>query len=211
MSQQEFLLSFARRIGKRLSPLKKNFLDRELKKRSINNLDLTSKKQTVLEIGSGMGDFLSVLSRKNPNINFIASEPYLNGIVSLLEKSDSSKNLYIWPDDVRLLIKKIPDQCLDLVYILFPDPWPRKNQQKRRLVSQYLLKILHPKLKHNSSIKIATDDPNYAKWIILKFIGSKSFIWKQSKNFLDEFEEFTQTKYYKRSLHKPYFLEFSKI
>jgi len=209
MKNTEYLLSFARRVGKKLSPTQKEILNKAITEKSADKLSFeTNKSEVILEIGSGMGDFLSKLVLAEKNKMFIACEPYLNGLISLIQKSQGPENLYLWPDDARILLSKLPDHFIDTVYVLFPDPWPKKSHQKKRVINDFLLKLLHQKLKSRGNVKIATDDTNYAQWILMKFINCGLFEWKARNNFHAEFAEFTQTKYYKRSINKPYFFEF---
>jgi tRNA (guanine-N(7)-)-methyltransferase len=183
------LKSFIKR-SRPLSKAKKALLEGTLPKFEIK-LDtvatLISKYEVInLEIGFGKGDFLAALSLApigyiSPRIREddeggrapankqplnIGCEPYIEGIANLLKliKANDIKNIRIWPDDARLLLESLPDRSLDTVYILFPDPWPKRKQQKRRLISPQFVTLLSKKLKPNGTVFLATDHHDYATW-----------------------------------------------
>ena len=56
-------------------------------------------------------------------------------------------NIRIWDDDIRLLFKNMPNQFLDKIYLLFPDPWPKKRHASRRFVNPENLQELSRLLK----------------------------------------------------------------
>ena len=107
-------------------------------------------------------------------------------------------------------------QLIDIIYILFPDPWPKKKHYKRRLVSDILLKKIKKILKINGIIFVSTDSENYLNVILSKFAICKNFLWinKKIANCYKRPEELIQTKYEKKATiknNKKYFLKFKKI
>ena len=79
-----------------------------------------------------------------------------NGICSLLSRlvpeggeADETLpgNLRLWPDDARLLLARLPDACLDRLFLLFPDPWPKARHAKRRFVHPAMLPVVARVLK----------------------------------------------------------------
>jgi tRNA (guanine-N7-)-methyltransferase len=213
--QKEYLSSFARRIGRGITPKKRQILSDILPKFLATTFSFGSIKnqKVILEIGFGNGKFCHSIASQNKENIFIGCEPYLNGIIHLLEKiiAENLQNIYLWDDDVRTLFHHIPNHTLDIIYILFPDPWPKRKQKKRRLINDYLLDNLAIKLKSNGIIKIATDDHDYAKWILLHFTNNPNFIWNNTNNWHLPFNELIQTSYYKKATNQgliPYFFEF---
>ena len=163
---------------KRQRPLSKNkqlLLEKSLPKFKIilEKIPTLLKKYNKinLEIGFGKGEFLADLaSSKKDSLN-IGCEPYIAGVVSLLQKikHHDIKNIMIWPDDARLLLTKIENHSIDNIYILFPDPWPKRRQHNRRLINASFIELLTEKLKCNGTIFIATDHHDYADWILSHF------------------------------------------
>ena len=95
-----------------------------------------------LEIGMGKGNFILDKAKKNPNINFIGLEKYDSIVCRALEKADVQQpsNLKIMCVDA-LELADIFDKEIDVIYLNFSDPWPKKRHAKRRLTSHVFLPI----------------------------------------------------------------------
>ena len=63
------------------------------------------------------------------------------------------------------LLTSISAEALDSVYIYFPDPWPKKRHNKRRLVNKNFLNLLYPALKKSGVFRFASDDAVYAEMV----------------------------------------------
>jgi tRNA (guanine-N7-)-methyltransferase len=127
-----------------------------------------------LEVGFGGGEHALSQIAAHPDAGLIACEPFENGICSLLsrlvaegEEADGAlpPNLLLWPDDARVLLKALPDACLDRLFLLFPDPWPKARHAKRRFVHPALLPSLARVLRPGAEWRVATDDPTYQAWV----------------------------------------------
>ena len=73
-------------------------------------------------------------------------------------------NLLLWDDDARVLLRALPDACLDRLFLLFPDPWPKARHAKRRFVHPAMLALVARVLKPGGHWRIASDDPTYQAW-----------------------------------------------
>ena len=107
----------------------------------------------TLEIGFGGGEHLASLAAGQREDLFIGAEPFINGVVSLLRHIEEQKliNICVWPDDVRLILDKLPTHSLSAVYVMFPDPWPKARHAGRRILNQELLDRLADLLKPKGS------------------------------------------------------------
>lgn len=195
--------SFGRIKSRKLSDHKNSLLENSLSEYELKDSSFFSG-EIALEIGFGFGDFLFEKAKKNPEIFFIGSEPHLNGVVNLLAKLEKEplKNIAISRDDVRLLLEKFPQEILNQVYILFPDPWPKSKHFKRRLISaEFLDEVLSPKMKSGAKLTIATDHDSYKTWILSEISRSKKFSWEaKSKADWKIFPaDWTITKYQKKA------------
>ena len=133
----------------------------------------------VLDIGTGMGDTTITLAKEHLENDYLAVEVHRPGIGSLLRQVTTNHltNIRISNHDVvELLRYQIPLYSLDMVYIFFPDPWPKKRHHKRRLINQSLLDILKPCLKSHARIYTATDWQDYAEHIREVFAGDNEFV-----------------------------------
>ena len=97
-----------------------------------------------------------------------------NGICSLLAKlvpeggeatAPLPGNLRLWPEDARILLRALPDACLDRLFLLFPDPWPKARHARRRFVHPAQLPEVARVLKPGAEWRIASDDPTYQAWV----------------------------------------------
>jgi tRNA (guanine-N7-)-methyltransferase len=75
------------------------------------------------------------------------------------------KNVRIWPDDVRLLLPSLPHGCLQRIYLLFPDPWPKKRHTKRRMLQPNVLAQFARVLAKGGQLLVATDHDNLGVWM----------------------------------------------
>jgi len=132
-----------------------------------------------LEIGFGAGEHLAWQARSNPDVGFIGCEPYLNGVARLLAEMDGNNlaNIRICRDDARLLLAGLPDASVARIFILFPDPWPKKRHHKRRVVGPAAMPDLARVLADGAELRVATDDPDYKGWILQYVLATGKFDW----------------------------------
>lgn len=122
-------------------------------------------RRFALEIGFGMGLSLAELAAREPETGFIGIEVHRPGVGKLLALAEEAglNNLRVFcADAVDVLQRCIPDQSLDLVMLFFPDPWPKKRHQKRRLVQAPFVAALRAKLRNGGVFHLATDWEDYA-------------------------------------------------
>ena len=112
-----------------------------------------------LEIGMGKGDFIIDMAKKYPNINFIGLEKYSSVIVRGVKKLKdvSLPNLVLLNIDA-LNLEEYFDKEIDLIYLNFSDPWPKKRCAKRRLTSEIFLNIYDKIFKDKCDIVMKTDN-----------------------------------------------------
>lgn len=133
----------------------------------------------VLEIGFGGGEHLVAQAGAQPAARFIGVEPFINGVASCLRHIEESgvQNVRLHQGDARDVIARLPDASLDLVYILFPDPWPKARHHKRRLIQPAFFDDLARVLKAGAKVRFATDWANYASWTLEHFLRDARFAW----------------------------------
>ncbi|WP_416334197.1 tRNA (guanine(46)-N(7))-methyltransferase TrmB, partial [Agrobacterium cavarae] len=93
-------------------------------------------KSIRLEIGFGGGEHLVHRAAENPSTGFIGVEPFVNSMAKLLGavKERELMNIRLYDDDATQLLDWLPDECIDHIDLLYPDPWPKKKHWKRRFV-----------------------------------------------------------------------------
>ena len=138
-----------------------------------------TSQSIMMEIGFGMGEATAIIAKNHPNNGYIAVDVHPPGIGKLLARivEENLTNLKVIEDDVHVVLQHmIPDESLDGIHLYFPDPWPKKKHNKRRIVNEGFLSLIHPKIKQGGFIHIATDWVPYAESIQEVFAASTLFI-----------------------------------
>jgi tRNA (guanine-N7-)-methyltransferase len=150
----------------------------EIKSELILNQIFPEKTKVIMEIGSGMGEATAQIAKANPEVGYVAVEMHSPGLAALLiliNQMELENIKLIREDATYLLANHIPDNSLDGIHLLFPDPWPKNRQHKRRMVQSEFIEMVGRKLKPGGFIHIATDWQPYADWIKVRFDKSGSF------------------------------------
>lgn len=113
-----------------------------------------------LEIGCGKGSFISGLSKRYPDKNFIAMERVSDVILLAAEriKAEEAKNVKFIIGDARNLKEYFPASSVERLYLNFSDPWPKKGYAKRRLTHRGFLELYKEILVPNGEIVFKTDN-----------------------------------------------------
>ena len=150
----------------------------EIKSELILNQIFPEKTKVIMEIGSGMGEATAQIAKANPEVGYVAVEMHSPGLAALLiliNQMELENIKLIREDATYLLANHSPDNSLDGIHLLFPDPWPKNRQHKRRMVQSEFIEMVGRKLKQGGFIHIATDWQPYADWIKVRFDKSGSF------------------------------------
>ena len=137
-----------------------------------------SSDKVIMEIGFGMGEATAIIAKNHPNNGYIAVDVHPPGIGKLLARiiENDLTNLKVIEEDVHVVLQHmIADESLDGIHLYFPDPWPKKKHNKRRIVNEGFLSLIHPKLKKDGYIHIATDWVPYAISMQEVFAASSLF------------------------------------
>jgi tRNA (guanine-N7-)-methyltransferase len=152
----------------------------EFKQEQINiPATFPQSDKVIMEIGFGMGEATAIIAKNHPNNGYIAVDVHPPGIGKLLARivENELTNLKVIEEDVHVVLQHmIADESLDGIHLFFPDPWPKKKHNKRRIVNGGFLSLIHPKIKKGGFIHIATDWVPYAVSIQDVFAGSRLFV-----------------------------------
>jgi len=182
--------SFGRRRGRKLSQRQERLLDDLLPRVAVDpsappigdarSLFPADPSEVWLEIGFGGAEHLVWQARAHPHVGFIGCEPFEDGVVKALTsiEADGLGNIRLIADDVRPLLRWLPDGSLSRVFMLFPDPWPKKRHQKRRLFSCELLSLLARVMVPGAELRLATDIGDYARTALLAVQRTPAFRWQ---------------------------------
>jgi tRNA (guanine-N7-)-methyltransferase len=175
----------------------------------------SEQRENWLEIGFGGGEHLAELAKSRPDVGFIGCEPFVNGMAKLLAKIDQTRltNIRLHLGDALEAIAWLPDASLDRVYLLYPDPWPKRRHRKRRFVSHENLSQLARVMNRGAELRFATDIDDYAGWTLARIRERDDFLWKAAAaaDWLIPWEGWTQTKYESKAMaagRRPVYLTF---
>jgi len=135
-------------------------------------------EKVIMEIGFGMGEATAIIAKNHLNNGYIAVDVHPPGIGKLLARivENDLTNLKVIEEDVHVVLQHmIADESLDGIHLFFPDPWPKKKHNKRRIVNEGFLALIHPKIKKGGFIHVATDWVPYAESIQQVFAASSLF------------------------------------
>ena len=123
----------------------------------------------VLEIGFGNGEQLLWAARNEPQRNFIGIEVHRPGVGRLMNAlaEHNVENVRLYNHDaVEILDRVIGASVLSEARIYFPDPWPKKRQQKRRLIQPEFVGLLATRVIAGGRLHLATDWAEYAEHML---------------------------------------------
>lgn len=223
---------YGRKRGKTLRPAQKRDLARlaELAPGRVDwdenpdrvPLDLAARfpgaREIWLEIGFGGGEHLAAQADANPGVGFIGSEPFMNGVASLLRHCEDRGlgNVRIYPDDVRDLLAVLPDRCLDRIAVLFADPWPKKRHHARRIIQHETIADFHRLLKPGGELRLATDDMGYLRWMLARATANEGFRWlaRGPQDWRVRPDDWPETRYEAKARaqgRRPAFMRFERL
>ena len=166
---------FGRRKGRKLRGQKPALVAELLPKLSIAKAETPLAPKELfpdasslwLEIGFGGGEHLAAQAQRHPQTGMIGCEPFINGVANLLEiiNANHIPNIRLYADDARDIIDRLPDQSVEKIFVLFPDPWPKKRHAERRFIGPANLPKLARILVPGGELRVASDEPLLQEWM----------------------------------------------
>jgi tRNA (guanine-N7-)-methyltransferase len=177
----------------------------------------THKSAYRLEIGFGGGEHLLHRAQTHPDIGFIGCEPFVNGVAKLLAGIEEAQltNIRIHDNDASLLLDVLPAHMFEKIYLLYPDPWPKKRHWKRRFINQENLTRLARALKPGGEFLFASDIDSYVDWTLWHIGRHGGFTWtaRRSVDWQRPYDGWPGTRYEdkaKREGRRPAYLTFER-
>lgn len=171
-----------------------------------------------LEIGFGRGEHMGAQADANRDVGIIGAEPFLDGVVgAMIEVQERGlTNIRIHNGDALDVLDRLPDACLDRVFLLHPDPWPKFRHSKRRFVNPGPLDMVARVLKPGGELRIGTDHPVYCRWALMQMAKRADFEWLATKpaDWQVRPDDWPQTRYEakaRRLGHEVWYFRFRRI
>jgi tRNA (guanine-N7-)-methyltransferase len=215
---------YGRRKGKALRPHQARLVDELLPRLSLDlaasisdarQLFARSVSNIWLEIGFGGGEHLIRTATENTDIGFIGCEPFVNGMGKALAAIEAQglDNIRVYAGDAADILAWLPDTSLGRVFLLFPDPWPKRRQRKRRFISDESLSAFARVMRTDAELRFATDIDDYAGWVLARALRCRDFAWpaEQSADWTQGWDGWWETRYEakaRRAGRSPVYLTF---
>ncbi len=130
------------------------------------SLVFRNKNSLVLEIGCGIGDFITEMATMRHEQNFIAIDYYNKGCLKTCKRLDKAglENVrVVRAEACDFMVRFIQPRSLQGVIINCPDPWPKKRHRKRRLVNAGFVEFLGGFLVPGADFFFSTDFDDYGE------------------------------------------------
>jgi len=214
---------YGRSQGHKLSPRQQRMIDTlgaELAWPDEGALDptvlLPDLETHVLEIGFGAAEHLIGQAQKNPQAGYLGVEPFLNGVAKALTGIEEGglTNVRVKRADARDEISRMPDASFDQIFLLFPDPWPKRRHAKRRFVQTETAAELARLLKPGGRLRLATDVGVYADHALPILLETPGLEWtaRSAADWRENPTDHIVTRYQSKHLGdiEPVFFDFLK-
>ncbi len=174
--------------------------------------------QICVEIGMGGGEHFIHQAAQNPNAHLIGFEPYQNGMAKTLVSlaAGGQQNVSLEMQDARLVLARFADASIDQIFILYPDPWPKRRHWKRRIITPDFVSELARLLRPGGQLRFVSDIAHYQQWALLRILQHGAFAWqaKTCRDWQEAPSDHCTTKYEQKAFRekrRPAYLQFEKI
>ncbi|MEA3337693.1 MAG: hypothetical protein U9R25_17490 [Chloroflexota bacterium] len=121
-----------------------------------------------IEVGFGSGEFMLGRASADPNRHFLGFEVkrhLCRGITRHVEQRGLN-NLWISDDDARWALPQLNLLAkVDVIHVLYPDPWWKRKHRARRLFTEPVAALFHDQLGPDGILHIRSDVEGYARLI----------------------------------------------
>jgi tRNA (guanine-N7-)-methyltransferase len=123
----------------------------------------------VLEIGFGDGRFTAELAKAHPDWLILGAEVSAASVHRALRRlrREGIGNVRLYLGEGPFALRNlVPDRGLRRVIVNFPDPWPKKRHQERRLLQESFFRRLSRKLAEGGDLLLTTDHEAYFRFAL---------------------------------------------
>lgn len=127
------------------------------------------RDNAVLEIGCGHGHFLAAYAEAHPASFCVGIDLISRRVDKSNQKRDkrSLGNLVFLKADAGEFLDVLPSSVrFSQIFIIFPDPWPKKRHHKNRLVQSAFLETLAGFTIPGGRLFFRTDHEPYYNWTL---------------------------------------------
>jgi tRNA (guanine-N7-)-methyltransferase len=115
-----------------------------------------------VDLGCGDGSFLCEMARQFPKRNFLGIERLTKRVEKVRRKAVKIENVRVLRADTLFAVRYlVPESSVETFYLLFPDPWPKRRHQFRRIFTRDFLDAIAAALEKHGVLRVATDQLDY--------------------------------------------------
>jgi tRNA (guanine-N7-)-methyltransferase len=115
-----------------------------------------------VDLGCGDGSFLCEMAQEFPKSNFLGIERLTKRVKKVRRKAEKIENVRVLRADTLFAVRYLlPESSVETFYLLFPDPWPKRRHQLRRIFTRDFLDAIAAALEKHGVLRIATDHLDY--------------------------------------------------
>ncbi len=115
-----------------------------------------------VDLGCGDGSFLCEMARQFPKRNFLGIERLTKRVEKVRRKAEKIENVRVLRADTLFAVRYLlPKNSVETFHLLFPDPWPKRRHQFRRIFTRDFLEAIAVALEKHGILRVATDQLNY--------------------------------------------------
>jgi tRNA (guanine-N7-)-methyltransferase len=119
-----------------------------------------------VDLGCGDGSFLTALAKQRPEHNFLGIERLVGRVRSATHKARILENVRVLRMETSYAVRYLlPAGSVQTFHLLFPDPWPKRRHQRRRVVTSDFLSAIVAALASNGTLRVVTDQFDYFEQI----------------------------------------------
>jgi tRNA (guanine-N7-)-methyltransferase len=135
----------------------------ELQVARLDNAELFGRSAPLhVDLGCGDGSFLCEMARRFPKRNFLGIERLTKRVEKVRRKAEKIENVRVLRADTLFAVRYLlPESSVETFYLLFPDPWPKRRHQLRRIFTRDFLEAIAAALEKHGILRVATDQLDY--------------------------------------------------
>jgi len=115
-----------------------------------------------VDLGCGDGSFLCEMAQQFPKRNFLGIDRLTKRVEKVRRKAEKIENVRVLRADTLFAVRYLlPKNSVETFYLLFPDPWPKRRHQFRRIFTRDFLEAIAVALEKHGILRVATDQLDY--------------------------------------------------
>jgi tRNA (guanine-N7-)-methyltransferase len=115
-----------------------------------------------VDLGCGDGSFLCEMAQQFPKTNFLGIERLTKRVEKVRRKAEKIENVRVLRADSLFAVRYLlPESSVEAFYLSFPDPWPKRRHQLRRIFTRDFLDAIAVALEQHGVLRVATDQLDY--------------------------------------------------